>query len=270
MSKELSTSSIHSGHRLRLKERVQKGGLDSLADHEVLELLLGYCIPYKDTNPIAHKLIDSFGSLGEVFGASERELTKIDGVSAHTAFFLSKFPQMVNRYNKSVRSSPKKILNLQDALDYFYANFTMGKFEDFYILCLDAKCNLIKAISLNSNNPTKIVFDIRDVANQLLSLGTVGIVLFHTHPGGDSRPTDKDIASTKKIVTLIQMLGITVYDHLIIGRDDYFSFKNGKMIEKYQQLTSNIMRSLNDADDIAINFLQKPYVFGEGIDNEDK
>ena len=135
--------SIHEGHRQRLKDRFRREGLDNFDELYVLELLLFYCIPRKDTNPIAHKLLDHFGSLTAVLEASPEELEKVEGINTSASTFLSLITQ-VGRYYQVRRAEPGDILRTSDQCGNYLMPYFFGRdTETVFMLCLDAKCKVI-------------------------------------------------------------------------------------------------------------------------------
>ena len=240
---ENTPKGIHAGHRQRLKAKVQSKGLDSLADHEVLELLLAYCIPYKNTNDMAHILIQKYGSLKNVFGHPESEYCKISGIQSHTAFFLSHFPAIAHRYAGSVSNDRPRLANEIESVLYFRSHHFVEPNESLLVCCLDAGNQLISAIETNSSSPTRVVIDMRYISSQILPLKPAAVVLFHTHPAGKAKPSQSDIYATKKLITLFGMLGIDLLDHIIMTEDSYFSFCNRKLISKYASQAFNIVET---------------------------
>ena len=134
---------MHEGHRERVKRRFRQEGLDSFSDIQALELLLFYVIPRVDTNPIAHALLDHFGSLSQVLEASPEELMKVPGIGENAAVFLTLIPQMGRFYMVDRANHVKVLPTLEQCADYLVPHFFGRKLETVFILCLDAKCKLL-------------------------------------------------------------------------------------------------------------------------------
>ena len=129
----------HSGHRERVKAEFLARGVDGWPDHRVLELLLFYALPQKDTNGLAHELIERFGSLAGVLDASQDELRKVKGVSGHTAVLLKLIPALCSRYEQERADLGRMVHTTQDAVAYLAPYFYGARNEMSYILCLDSK-----------------------------------------------------------------------------------------------------------------------------------
>lgn len=221
---------LHYGHRQRLKDKVKMMGIENMPEHEILEFLLYYCIPYKDTNKIAHTLIKSFGSLSSVFNSSIYELIKIDGISEHTAIFINSLPKVLIKYNNPTT----KIYYLptsESCINYFRNNFIINNFETGYILCMNAKNNLIKSIEIKGNSPTSMYIDMRTFTENVLPIGTTSIVFIHTHPNGNPEPSINDDIATKQIITTCFTLGIEFNDHIILSSDSSYSYFSNNLQE---------------------------------------
>lgn len=215
--------SIHDGHRQRLKQRFRKEGLDNFDDLYVLELLLFYCIPRADTNPLAHRLLDHFGSLTAILDASPEELEKVEGIGANASTFLSLITQ-VGRYYQVRRAEAGKILSrIEDCGDYLKSYFVGRDRETVFVLCLDAKCKVIccKLVGEGSVNSANV--PIRRVVEIALASNATTVVLAHNHPSGLAIPSADDIQTTYCVATALQAVEITLADHIVVSNEDYVS-----------------------------------------------
>lgn len=222
--------SIHNGHRQRLRERYMEGGLDAFADHEVLELLLTYSIPRRDVNELAHKVLDNFGSFSAVADSTVDQLSSVDGISQNSAVLLSMISQLSKRY---VQDQIKKRLYLNNtaAVCEFAQSLYHGeKNEKFYLLCLDSKCKLIKAIPLASGTIDTVTIYPRLVMERSLNVGAQSVIIVHNHPSGDPNPSNQDIDMTKAIVNALNAIDIRVYDHVIVSFNGCFSFNHSGIL----------------------------------------
>lgn len=215
--------SIHSGHRQRVKERFQKEGLDNFSDIQVLELLLFYAIPRQDTNPIAHALLDHFGSLPQVLEAPVEELEKVPGVGHNAAMLLSLVPA-AGRYYMVRRSQQATILNTIKACgDYLKSVFIGRRTEMVYLLCLDAKCKVLCCRQVAEGSVNSANVPIRRIVEMALAANATSVVLAHNHPSGIAVPSDEDIATTQRVAAALSTVEITLADHIIVADDDYVS-----------------------------------------------
>ena len=215
--------SIHHGHRQRLKDRFRKEGLDNFDDLYVLELLLFYCIPRVDTNPLAHRLLDHFGSLTAVLDASAEELEKVEGMGANASTFLTLITQ-VSRYYQVKRSEAGRILpRLDDCGEYLKPYFLGRDRETVFLLCLDAKCKVIccKLVGEGSVNSANV--PIRRVVEIALASNATTVVLAHNHPSGLAIPSADDIQTTYRVAAALYAVEVTLADHIVVSNEDYVS-----------------------------------------------
>ena len=222
--------SIHEGHRERLKNRFLQEGLDNFDELYVLELLLFYCIPRKDTNPIAHRLLSHFGSITAVLDAKPEELEKIEGVSKATATFLSLITDVGRYYNTKKKEPGKMLLTLDQCGDYLAPHFFGCEVEVVYILCLDAKgkvlcCKKVGEGSVNSAN-----VPIRRIVEIALNVNAASVVLGHNHPSGLAIPSADDIQTTHRIAAALDAVDVILADHIVASQDDYVSMVKSQYI----------------------------------------
>ena len=212
--------SIHDGHRQRLKERFRQEGLDNFDDLYVLELLLFYCIPQKDTNPLAHRLLDMFGSLAGVLGASATELEKVEGVGKNVSTFLTLITQTGRFYQKN-RSKPGEILqNIDQCAKFLAPDFYGREQEVVFMLCLDAKCKVLCCKKVGDGSVNSASIPIRRTVEIALATNATTVVLAHNHPSGLAIPSADDIQTTHRIAAALAAVEITLADHIVFGRDD--------------------------------------------------
>lgn len=215
--------SVHSGHRERMKERFLTEGLDQFTDIQVLELLLFYCIPRKDTNPIAHALLDYFGSLSQVLEAPVEELQKVDGIGENAAVFL-KLVTQVGRFYLTDRVSRVKILpTLESCAEYLKPCFFSRNVEMVFLLCLDAKCKVLSCRKIAEGNVNSTGISVRKIVETALSVNASSVVLAHNHPGGLAIPSNEDIVTTGRVAAALRAVDVRLVDHVIVADDDYVS-----------------------------------------------
>ena len=215
--------SIHEGHRQRLKKRFLEEGLDRFTDIQVLELLLFYCIPRKDTNPIAHALLDHFGSLSQVLEAPVEELQKVEGVGENAATFLHLTTE-VSRFYLVDRSSRITVLpTVDDCARYLMPFFFGRRNETVFLLCLDAKCKVLCCREVGEGSINSAGISVRRIVETALGVGATTVVLAHNHPSGVAVPSGDDIQTTRRLAAALSAVEISLADHIIVADDDCVS-----------------------------------------------
>ena len=215
--------SIHDGHRQRMKDRFREEGLDHFSDVQVLELLLFYCVPRQDTNPIAHALLENFGSLAQVLEAPAAELEKVKGIGSNAATFLSLMNQ-VGRYYLVNRSQNNQILQTIDQCgEYLMAFFHGRRNETVFLLCLDAKCKVLCCKELGEGSVNSAGVPIRRIVETALGVNATTVVLAHNHPSGIALPSPEDAQTTRRVAAALSAVEIGLADHIIVADDDYVS-----------------------------------------------
>ena len=215
--------SIHNGHRDRIRRRFLEEGLDQFTDVQVLEFLLFYCIARQDTNPIAHRLLDSFGSLSQVLEAPVEELRKVEGIGENTAVFLRLVTQ-VGRYYLTDRASKAKVLPTLESCAQYLQTFFFGRnVETVYLLCLDAKCKMLCCKKISEGDVNSTSLSVRKVVETALNTNASSVVLAHNHPGGMAIPSNEDIQTTRRIAAALQAVDVHFIDHILVTDDDYVS-----------------------------------------------
>jgi DNA repair protein RadC len=222
---------VHGGHRQRLKERFLTHGLDSFDDHNVLELLLFYALPRVDANPIAHELIDRFGSLSGVFDAPYDELTKVPGIGENAALLLKLIPQSSRRYQIS-KSKHNSILNTsRKAGDFLLPYFFGERDEVVYMVCLDAKCKVLSCKLMFRGGVNSANVNLRKIVENALASNASSVILAHNHTSGIAIPSEEDKATTKKVIDALRAVDVTLADHIVTADNDYVSFADNGFIK---------------------------------------
>lgn len=222
------SGNLHEGHREKMKRRFIEEGLDSFEDHQVLELLLFYTIPRKDTNELAHRIIGKFGTLDCLFDASPEEIVKKGGVSINTAVFLSMIPQLSKRY-MMLKQGKRPFLDSSAKAGQFVKSLFIGKnYEAFYVCCLNSQNQLNYAALVHEGTINEAPVYPRLIVETALRYQASSVILAHNHPGGSLRPSSADIEVTRKICDALNTISVSVVDHMIAAGDSYFSFaENG-------------------------------------------
>jgi len=221
----------HTGHRRRLRARFeQDSDLSSFAPHEALELLLSYAIPRKDTNLIAHRLIERFGSLHAVLEAPLDELTQVSDIGPYAGQLLKLQLPLYRLYENDRLKERARLSSYRLVRDYCAALFTGVTVEKFYLLSLDRDLRLIDAQMIAEGTLTEVPVYPREVVAILLRKNAAGAVLAHNHPGQSADPSREDDALTALLRDILGKLSITLYDHVIVGRNGTYSYaQSGKL-----------------------------------------
>lgn len=220
----------YAGHRDRLRERFAQGGPDTLADYELLELLLFRSIPRADTKPLAKALLARFGSLPEVLGAPAGLLCEVKGVGESVALDLKIVAAAMQRTLKSEIRGREILSSWTQVLDYCKAVMAYEDRERFRILFLDKKNALIADEVQNIGTVDHTMAYPREVLRRALALSATAVILLHNHPSGDPTPSRADIEMTKQIIEALKPSGIVVHDHVIVGKKGFASMKGMLLI----------------------------------------
>ena len=217
--------STHEGHRKRLKKRFIKEGLDGFEQHNLLELLLFYAIPQKDTNPLAHELMDRFGSLAGVMDAQMCRLIEVPGVGENTALLLKLIPQLCRAYLVSKQDGEVCICNAEQAGRYLQPHFFGSCNEKVFLVCLDAKCKILNLVTLVEGGINSAQIDIRQVVEHALYAKATSVILAHNHTSGIALPSEEDEKTTRAVQNALKAVGITLSDHIIFADGDFVSME---------------------------------------------
>ena len=222
----------HDGHRARMKNRFLEYGLDNFDDHNVLELILFYAVPRRDTNGIAHELINTYGSLNAVFEAPVDELRAINGLGDNAAVLLKLIPQVARRYMLSVPEDRSILDSTKAAGEFILPYFMYERDEVVYQLCLDAKLKVLccKEISRGEVNSTDI--SIRRIVELALSKNATSVIIAHNHPSGIALPSRDDEITTRRIKQALESIGIKLADHIVVGGGDFVSMLDSGMLTR--------------------------------------
>ncbi|MFO1080110.1 MAG: DNA repair protein RadC [Reyranellaceae bacterium] len=213
------------GHRARVRERVLKAGVEVLADYELLELLLFYALERVDTKPLAKRLIDRFGTLGDIFAAEPAQLREFE-IDQRTLVLFKALRETGRRLaERKVRNMPV-LTNWQQLIDYCHTALAHEKTEQFRILFLDRKNVLIADEVQQRGTIDHTPVYPREVVKRALALNAAALILVHNHPSGDPKPSRDDIDMTREIKTAAEALGIVIHDHLVIGRKGHANFRS--------------------------------------------
>ena len=206
----------HQGHRRRMLDKFGRFGVDAFADHELLEVLLYYTIRQGDTNPVAHALMQHFGSLHAVLEATADQLCEVEGVGPRTAEYLSLISASMRRYQTDRNRARNSVVRLNDPDKigaFFIPRFAALHTESLCVAYVDSSCRLIRT--------SKVLLDPVAIPRSAVMCNAAGVVLAHNHPNGEARPSREDISATQMLVARLAPLDIALVDHCIVAEDSY-------------------------------------------------
>ena len=248
-NKSTTTSSskpenIHKNHRNRLKTQFINNGISALTDIQKLELLLFYSIPLKDTNPLAHKLINEFGSLKNVFSADYEKLLRIDGVKENTATLI----KLISSLNPilALPDTTKRINTAYEAKEFCSKLFVGVDIEQFYVICLSKNNQIQKYKMIQSGSSDEVTVQIRNITEFALNANCNRIIITHNHPYGDAVMSDEDCAFTYALICSCMLNSIEIIDHIIIGNNKACSLASQRILQK---LKETAFKNLNISKD---------------------
>ena len=218
------------GHRERLRERFREAGADALSDYELLELLLFRALPRRDVKPLAKTLLTTFGSFAEAISASEARLAEVKGLGAAGITELKIVQAAASRLVRGAVKKRPVLSSWSSVLDYCRTAQAFADREQFRVLFLDKRNQLIADEVQQVGTVDHTPVYPREVVKRALELSATAIILVHNHPSGDPTPSRADIQMTQQIIAVAQPLGISVHDHIIVGKEGHASLKGLKLI----------------------------------------
>ena len=232
MSKD---KNIHANHRQRMRKRYREQGLDGFHDHEVLEILLYYCYPRCDTNEIAHKILKEFKTLPNLFEANVDTIMARLGCTENIAVLLNLMPAIAKRYLNR-KWGDKIILCSPEAAGEYSINLFVGEHvECFYVLCLDTGRRINQICLISRGTVDEVSVFVRELVRKILEFHAASVILVHNHPGGTIKPSLDDNALTTRVRDALQLIDVSVTDHIIVADNKYFSYaqRNCKHVDGY-------------------------------------
>ena len=211
----------HKGHRERMMNRLSKNGGHTMEDHELLEMMLYQCYKTKNTNDIAHALLNQFGNIYKVCHASVEDLIKVEGVGLATAKYLTMFPEFFSAYSKSRTDPDFSYDTVEMIADYCIDLVSKNQNEQLYILCFNAGHKLIKVEKLSEGIPDSVFTEPRKVVGTVVNTSAVEVALCHNHPGGNLKPSQNDISYTCEIKRILKSIDIELKCHIIVANGKY-------------------------------------------------
>jgi DNA repair protein RadC len=226
----INSSEIAAGHRSRLRKRLLNSGADSLHDHEIIEYLLALAIPRRDTKPLAKQLLAHYGGFSALLTADSQNLAQQPGMGETSAAALKIVQAAALRMlSEPVREQPI-LASWQSLIDYLRADMAHLTIERVRVLYLNSKNQLIRDDIASEGSIDQAQIYTREIIRRAIDLGAAAIILVHNHPSGDSAPSRQDINMTREIADAGKRLGISVHDHIIVGKDGFSSMRSAGLI----------------------------------------
>lgn len=222
--------SVHKNHRHRRRRQFYDHGADAFADHELLELLLFYGIARQDVNPIAHSLMNEFGSLDAVFSAPIEALEAVDGIGTQTAILIKLVPQLMHRAHLTSLKNDVPLDTVERIGDFFTDLFTCESNEVMYQLCLDAKGRKLGCYKVAEGDPASVALNLRQIVTNALKCNAVMVAIAHNHPSGVAFPSHGDKVATQQIADALRTVNVQLIDHIVVADNDYISFRHDGLI----------------------------------------
>ncbi len=222
---------LHAGHRERLRSQFRKGGFELLNEHQVLELMLSFVVPQKDTNPLAHMLINKFGSLREVIDAPYESLITVKGVGHVLAEFFN-FESKLFNHLKSAKAQEENVYlhNTLQIIDFFKKTTEVGDLEKFYYIFLTSQGKMIKFGEMGKGDDRRVSLNNKEFINAVIKSNAHSVVICHTHPSGLATPSWQDRELTKSLSVTLRGIHVRLVDHIIVSHEGYYSFFQNKLL----------------------------------------
>lgn len=218
---------IHDGHRKRVRQSFLNRDIDTMPEHEILELILFYAYSRRDTNEIAHRLIKTFGNLDAVMNAEYEDLLSVRDVGENAATLIVLFSRFSKRYMKNSNALKKEFTG-EEIINHLKARFHGEKSEVVVAIFCDSRGQYIKTFEIDRGSSTETAFRPRELAEAAIRCGASKMILSHNHPQGFAVPSSADLRATIDLKDIFEQLDIQLLDHIIVSQDDCFSMKNSK------------------------------------------
>jgi DNA repair protein RadC len=215
-----------------MKQRFLKTGLNNWDAVNILELLLFYAVPQKDTNPIAHRLLNRFGSLAGVLDAPSEQLKKVEGVGDSVVTLLKLVPQLAQQYEISKNDGVLILDTTSKAGSYLVPYFFGERDEVVYLLCLDAKCKVLTCRELFRGGINSAAVSARKIVEAAIGCNATSVVLAHNHPSGVALPSKEDEATTRSIQRALDAVDILLADHIVVADGDFVSMADNGFFDR--------------------------------------
>lgn len=227
--KAVEKKNIHKGHREKMKSRFREAGFKGMAPHNILEILLYYGIPQKDTNTMAHELVEKFGNFAGVLEANYHDLMTVKGMTKNAADLISMILPLYNCYVEDLHSRKPGPVKPEDIAEYLRPKFFEGGCrERVFVLCYDNSKHLIACRQLNEGDFKSSSFDIREFGRIVLQTNCASVIIAHNHPHSIPLPSSEDIQLTRYVYDFLSTLKVNLDDHIIVSDTEFNSLAGNK------------------------------------------
>ena len=229
----MEKKNLHKDHRQRVRSRYLSEGIGSMADHNIMELLLFFGIPYKDTNGIAHELVERFGDLNGVLDAPVEELMRVDGIGENAAALIHLTRDIAFKYNEN-KTQEKVTLATEERIGEFLSLKYAGETREIiYMLFVDSHGKIARCIKVCEGSPESVSVDNRLIVEAAVRNDARDIIIAHNHPNGFAVPSTADVRATRDTIPLLKAIGINLVDHVIFADGECFSMAKSR---KYAEI----------------------------------
>ena len=222
-SEKIKKENIHENHRQRMRDAFFSNGFDGMDDHEILEMLLYFTLPRRNTNEIAHSLINHFGSFSEVLEADRSELLQHQYITDNSVFLLKMILPVYKRYRESVAERNRKFESTEEVAEYLMSKYVDTDNECVYAMFFDTDLNMIKCKKINEGDISSSMFDFRKLLSLVLETKATSVIISHNHPHGITLPSREDVIVTENAFHLLNTLKVKLLDHIIVSETAYTS-----------------------------------------------
>lgn len=235
----------HAGHREKLKRRFYNEGLDHFEDHNILELILFFAIPRKDTNDIAHALIDRFGSFSRVLEADVKSLCEVPGIGEHAAHLIKTYPAVAKRYYMDRFGKGKHLPEYQQMGQELVLHFAGHSYEEAYALFYDNSLSLCGSEVIHEGDINSVGFSLRKLCDAVVLNKASYVVFAHNHPHGLPIASSEDLDTTAALKSFLLQMNVVLLDHFIVAEKRYSSTQR----ETYQFFYDGIYKNVSEFPD---------------------
>ena len=225
---------IHKDHRIRMKETYKKFGFDAFSTVEKLEFLLFFGIPYKDTNPTAHELLDKYKTIHDIINAPYSALKDLKGMGEHSALLINCIHDLIQEYSK-IDTTRLKLTGTKSAQEYCKSLFVAKPYEEMFAIFLDADGTVRNTTSLGVGTASEVEVPIKKLSKEVFNNHCTRVILSHNHPGGINRPSDEDFQFTKRALLALGIIDVDIIDHIIVAPTGTYSMRATKELELFKK-----------------------------------
>lgn len=240
----MATDALHDGHRQRMRDRIERNGLEGLEIHEVVEYLLFSFVPRRDTNAIAHRLINEFGSLSGIMNASVDRIESVKGMTHNAALFLSTLPDVFRKYLVELEAPRQSLAGRGSARAFLGGKLFGVGYEIVYAAAVDAHDQLIDCSRLSTGSGDAVDLSIRKITDYALRHNASGILLAHNHPSGNVQPSHADVELTFQALVTLANVGVKLLDHFIFCGSEYYSFEEKGQLNQLNNVNKMLKEGL--------------------------